>query len=200
DLFYETLRAPGALAANGAALPSGVQIGNGVRLAAIGKQMGQGEFLSTGRDLDLAVEGEGFFQIERPDGELVYTRDGTFSRDRDGNVVTSEGFLLVPNIQVPLDALQVTILRDGTVSILQPGDAGPSDAGQIELARFANPAGLRAVGGNAFAPTEASGDAQTGAPDEQGFGSLAQGFLEGSTVRVAEEHVSSGRMHAASAL
>jgi flagellar basal-body rod protein FlgG len=189
DLFYETLRAPGALAANGTALPSGVQIGNGVKLAAVGKQMGQGEFVSTGRDLDVAIEGEGFFQVERPDGETLYSRDGTFSRDRDGNVVTSEGFLLVPSIQIPLDAIQITILRDGTVSILQAGQSAPVDAGQIELARFANPAGLRAVGGNAFVPTEASGDAQTGAPDDQGFGSLAQGFLENANVNVAEELV-----------
>lgn len=189
DLFYETLRAPGALAANGTALPSGVQIGNGVKLAAVGKQMGQGEFVSTGRDLDVAIEGEGFFQVERPDGETLYSRDGTFSRDRDGNVVTSEGFLLVPSIQIPLDAIQITILRDGTVSILQAGQSAPVDAGQIELARFANPAGLRAVGGNAFVPTEASGDAQTGAPDDQGFGSLAQGFLENSNVQAVEEMI-----------
>lgn len=189
DLFYETLRAPGALAANGNALPSGVQIGNGVKLAAIGKVMTPGEMVRTGRDLDLAIEGEGFFQVERPDGEIIYTRDGTFSRDRDGNLVTAEGFQLVPNIQIPIDAIQVTILRDGTVSILEAGASAPSEAGQIELARFANPAGLRALGGNAFAPTEASGEPELGNPDDEGFGSIAQGFLENSNVNVAEELV-----------
>lgn len=189
DLLYETLRAPGATSTAGATLPTGVQLGHGVRLAASSRIFTQGERQSTGNELDLAIDGDGFFQIQKPGGETLYTRDGTFKRDRDGNIVTVEGFLLLPNIQIPADTIQLTILRDGTVSALQAGTETPTNLGQIELARFANPAGLRAVGGNLFAATEASGDVEVGLPDEDGFGSLAQGFLESSNVNVASELV-----------
>lgn len=189
DLFYETLKAPGATSASGTTLPSGIQIGSGVRLATIGRQFKQGDAQRTDGELDLMIQGDGFFQIEKPDGETLYTRDGSFQRDRDGNVVTSDGFRLVPNIQISPDAIQVTVLRDGTVSVLEAGNPTPVDAGQIELARFSNPGGLFALGSNFFQPTDSSGDAQTGVPDEDGYGSLAQGFLESSNVNVAEELV-----------
>jgi flagellar basal-body rod protein FlgG len=160
-----------------------------VRFAAVSRIFGQGDRVNTGHELDLAIEGDGFFQVQKPDGETVYTRDGTFKRDRDGNVVTNHGYPLIPNIQIPTDTIQLTILADGTVSALQAGQQTPTDLGRIELARFVNPSGLRALGNNLFVPTEASGDPQTGNPDEEGFGAVSQGFLEMSNVNVAEELV-----------
>jgi flagellar basal-body rod protein FlgG len=189
DLFYETLRAPGASSSDGSSLPTGVQVGSGVRLAGIAKQFAQGDAQRTDAELDLMVQGDGFFQIEKPTGETLYTRDGSFKLDRDGNVVTSEGFALIPAIQISPEAIQVTILRDGTVSVIEADNPTPIAAGQIELARFANPAGLVAQGSNFFVPSDASGDAVTGLPDQDGVGSLAQGFLESSNVNVAEELV-----------
>jgi flagellar basal-body rod protein FlgG len=189
DLFYETIRAPGASSSDGSSLPTGVQIGSGVRLAGVAKQFAQGDAQRTDAQLDLMIQGDGFFQIEKPTGETLYTRDGSFKLDRDGNVVTSEGFSLTPNVQVSPQATQVTILRDGTVSVLEAGNSTPVAAGQIELARFANPAGMVAQGSNFFVPSDASGDATTGPPDQDGMGSLAQGFLEASNVNVAEELV-----------
>lgn len=189
DLLYETIRAPGATSTSGATLPTGVQLGHGVRLAASSRMFTQGERQNTGSELDLAIDGDGFFQIQKPGGETLYTRDGTFKRDREGNMVTADGFQLVPNIQIPTDTVQLTILADGTVSVVQAGSSAATQVGQIELARFPNPAGLQALGGNLFSVTESSGDAQTGTPDSDGFGALAQGFLESSNVNVAAELV-----------
>jgi len=189
DMFYEVLRAPGATGADGATLPTGVQVGHGVRNASISRVFSQGDRVATQQDLDLAIDGLGFFQVEKAGGETVYTRDGAFKRDRDGNMVTSAGNQLVPGITIPSDALQVTILPDGTVSAILPGQIQPSNVGQIELARFVNPAGLRALGNNLFSPTEASGDPETGTADQDGFGAVTQGFLEMSNVNVAEELV-----------
>jgi flagellar basal-body rod protein FlgG len=189
DLFYEVLRAPGATSADGTSLPTGAQVGHGVKLGAIAKIHGQGQLLSTGRDLDIAVDGDGFFQIQRPGGETLYTRDGTFQLDRDGNVVSNQGFPLLPNVQVPIDTLSVTIFADGTVSALIAGDTEPTELGRLELARFANPSGLLSLGNNLAVPTEASGDPETGLPGETGFGELSQGFLESSNVNIAEELV-----------
>jgi len=189
DLFYDTLQAPGATSANGANLPAGIQIGHGTRLASMSSVYSQGDPTNTARDLDVAITGQGFFQIQRPGGETVYTRDGAFQVDRDGTMVNSQGFALVPNIQIPTDAVQITILPDGTVSVLTGDDTEPTDVGQIELARFVNPAGLRALGNNLLAPSEASGDPETGVAEEAGFGSVTQGFLESSNVNVAEELV-----------
>jgi flagellar basal-body rod protein FlgG len=189
DLFYQVLQAPGATSAGGAALPTGTQIGHGVRVASIGRVHTQGDRQNTGSELDLTVDGEGFFQLQKPGGETIYTRDGAFSRDRDGNVVSADGYLLLPNITIPDDALDITVLRDGTLSVSIPGQTELSQVGQISLARFVNPEGLRALGGNSFAPSASSGDATTGTPDSTGFGSIAQGALEGSNVNVAEELV-----------
>ncbi len=189
DLFYETLRAPGATSAAGATLPAGAQIGHGTRLGAISKIHSQGDRLSTRRDLDLTIDGDGYFQVETSGGETVYTRDGSFQVDRDGNVVNRQGYLLSPNIQIPTDAIQVTILEDGTVSALVAGDNAPTELGQLEITRFTNPTGLRSLGGNLYAPTEASGDPETGTPGSLGFGGIAQGFLESSNVNMAEELV-----------
>jgi len=189
DLFYETLRAPGATSADGAVLPTGVQVGHGVQLSAINTIFTAGDRVNTGNALDLAIDGSGFFQVQRPTGETVYTRDGTFKVDGDGNMVTAQGFQMIPNITIPSDALSVTILPDGTVNSEQAGSATTQNLGQIQLARFANPAGLRVVGGNLLEATEASGDPETGTPAQDGFGAVASGFLEGSNVEVAEELV-----------
>jgi len=189
DLFYETLKAPGAETAGGAALPTGAQIGHGVTLAAISRDFAQGERISTGNALDLAVQGEGFFELQKPGGESHYTRDGTFKRDRDGIMVDVQGYPLIPTITIPPDAEGITITSDGMVSAILPGSTDLVQVGQINLTRFANPSGLRAVGQNQFVPSDASGDPETGAPDENGFGGIKSGFLEGSNVNVAEELV-----------
>jgi flagellar basal-body rod protein FlgG len=189
DLFYETLKAPGAAGSDGSELPVGAQVGHGVKLGAITRVHSPGDRVSTGRDLDLAIDGDGWFQIESTSGETLYTRDGSFQLSRDGNLVTRQGLLVVPGVQVPTDTQQITILPDGTVSGLAPGNTSPTQLGRIEIARFANPAGLRALGGNLFAASDASGDAEVGAPDQQGFGAIAQGFIESSNVNMAEELV-----------
>lgn len=189
DLFYETLRAPGSAAADGSTLPTGVQVGHGVQLAAINTIFTAGDRVNTGNPLDMAIDGAGFFQIQRPTGEIIYTRDGTFKVDGQGNVVTAQGYQLIPAITIPPDALSVTVRPDGTVNAEQPGSPTPTNLGQIELARFANPAGLRKVGGNLYEATEASGDPENGIASENGFGAVASGFLEGSNVQVAEELV-----------
>lgn len=189
DLFYDTLQAPGAASASGATLPTGIQIGHGVKLASMSRIYSQGERTSTGRSLDMAIDGDGFFQVQRPGGETVYTRDGSFQLDSSGTIVNGQGFQLVPAIQVPSDAVQITILPDGTVTALTAGSIQPTDLGQIDLARFVNPAGLRALGNNLLAPTEASGDPETGPADDAGFGAISQSFLESSNVNVAQELV-----------
>ena len=189
DLFYETLRAPGAASADGAALPTGVQVGHGVQLSAINTIFTAGDRLNTGNALDMAIDGAGFFQVQRPTGEIAFTRDGTFKVDGQGNVVTAQGYQLIPTITIPPDALSITVLPDGTVNVEQPNTPQPTNLGQIELARFANPAGLRKAGSNLYESTEASGNPENGVPAQNGFGSVASGFLEGSNVQVAEELV-----------
>ena len=189
DLFYEVLRAPGASSAEGTTIPTGAHVGHGVKLAAIGRIHSQGQRQSTARDLDLSINGDGFLQVQRAGGETLYTRDGSLQLDRDGTLVTSQGDPIVPTITVPTDTLELAILPDGTVSALIAGDTNPTQLGQIELARFVNPAGLRALGTNLLAPSEASGDPETGTPGTIGFGELAQGFLEASNVNIAEELV-----------
>lgn len=189
DLFYETLRAPGATNADGAVLPTGVQIGHGVQLSAVNTIFSPGDRVNTGNPLDMAIDGAGFFQVQRPTGETVYTRDGTFKLNGQGNLVTAQGLAVIPNVQVPPDALSITVLPDGTINADQAGSTVPLNLGQMQIARFANPAGLRMTGGNLLEVTEASGAPELGTPDQNGFGSIAAGFLEGSNVEVAEELV-----------
>jgi len=189
DLFYETVRAPGAQSADGVTLPTGAQIGHGVKLAGVSRIFSQGDRVNTARDLDISIDGDGFFQLQGRGGETVYTRDGSFQLDRDGNVLNNQGLLLIPSIQVPIDAINVTIMPDGTVSALLADSTTPTDLGQIETARFANPAGLRSLGSNLMVPSEASGDPETGTPGDVGFGEITQGFLESSNVNMAEELV-----------
>jgi flagellar basal-body rod protein FlgG len=149
----------------------------------------QGEFKHTQNQLDMAIEGNGFFQIIQPSGETAYTRAGSFKLDSDGRVVTSDGFPMEPELTVPADAIAISIGTDGTVSVLLPGDNQPSTIGNIELATFVNPAGLSSIGRNLFTPTASSGDATTGTPGEEGYGTIAQGYLELSNVSVVDEMV-----------
>ncbi len=189
DLFYETLRAPGSTTTDGSVLPTGVQVGHGVQMSAVNSIFSQGDRVNTGNPLDMAIDGAGFFQIQRPAGDIAYTRDGIFKLDGDGNLVTAQGYAVLPNVTVPPDALSVTVLPDGTINAQLPGVPTATNLGQIQLVRFANPSGLSRLGANLLEATDASGIPEIGNPDENGFGSISAGFLESSNVEVAEELV-----------
>jgi len=190
DLLYETLKPAGTSSSQDSQVPAGIQIGHGTRPSTVLKIFTQGTMENTGNELDLALEGDGFFQIVRPNGETAYTRDGAFKLDSDGRIVNSDGFALEPEISIPSDAVSISVGMDGTVSVLQAGDSTPSEVGTIELARFVNPAGLISTGRNLYITSEASGDELTGIPGEDGLGTIAQGFLEMSNVSVVDEMVS----------
>lgn len=187
DLLYQTLRAPGGTSSEGNQFPSGMQVGLGVRPVAIMKNFLQGDFITTGNSLDMVIEGEGFFQINRPDGTIAYSRAGAFKLDKDGRVVNSDGFPLEPAITIPSDTISITLSTDGRLTILQGGSTTPVEVGTIEISRFINPAGLLAAGKNLFLQTDASGDPITGAPGSEGRGTVVQGFLENSNVNLVEE-------------
>jgi flagellar basal-body rod protein FlgG len=189
DLLYQTPRMPGAATAQGADAPTGLQVGSGVRPASTQRIFSQGDFQQTDNPLDLVIEGDGFFQVLRGDGTTAYTRAGSFRKDANGRLVNSDGFHLQPEISIPAQAVNISIGTDGVVSVTLAGSGTPQQVGTIELARFANPAGLNAIGRNLFLPTAASGNAITGAPGSQGFGTLSQGFVEMSNVKVVEEMV-----------
>ena len=191
DLLYQTVVQPGAAAGQQTVIPTGLQLGLGTRPSSNEIVFTQGDFSQTNNPLDLVIQGKGFFQVRRPTGELAYTRAGSFHLDRDGNVVTSDGNALEPQITLPADAQSVTIAQDGTVSFTQPSQTAAQQAGQIQLANFPNPAGLNSLGGNLYAPTDASGDATVGTPGgQEGMGSVLQGYLEQSNVSVVEEFIS----------
>jgi flagellar basal-body rod protein FlgG len=190
DLLYETLRPAGTSSSQDTQVPTGIQIGHGTRPSTVLKIFSQGNMENTQNELDLAIEGDGFFQIILPNGETAYTRDGSFKLDSDGRIVNSDGFALEPEISIPSDALSISVGIDGTVSVLQAGDSTPSEIGTIELARFVNPAGLISTGRNLYITSEASGDEMIGIPGEDALGTLAQGFLEMSNVSVVDEMVS----------
>ena len=189
DLIYQTFSEPGAAATEGTQVPTGVQVGLGTRPAAIQRIYTPGALRQSGNTLDLAVEGDGFFQITLPDGRTAYTRDGALKLDGQGRLVNSDGHPLAPQITIPADATHVNIGADGTVSVTIAGQNEAQQLGQITLAKFLNPAGLSAMGRNLFLPTAASGDAVTGTPGTDGIGTLAQGFTELSNVSVIEEMV-----------
>jgi flagellar basal-body rod protein FlgG len=189
DLVYETLQAPGTASAEGHEIPSGLQVGHGSRAVSTSRLFMKGDLQHTGNPLDVAVEGDGFFQVLLPNGETAYTSAGTLKKDSLGKLVTTEGFPLQPEITIPQDALSVTIGVDGTVSITQPGTTQSQQIGTIELTRFINPAGLESLGRNLFRPTQASGDPILGTAGKDGFGTLLQGFVEMSNVNVVEEMV-----------
>jgi flagellar basal-body rod protein FlgG len=189
DLMYQEIKAAGSLTATGVIHPTGIQEGLGVNVVAIQKDFSQGSYQYTQVPTDVAIEGDGFFQITLPDGTTGYTRQGAFQIDADGNVTTPQGYQLFPNINIPENLLELNISRDGIFSGYVPGDTNETELGQIEIARFINPAGLKAIGENLFVETGASGAAQLSVPGEDGFGSLRQFFLELSNVSVVDEMV-----------
>jgi len=189
DLMYQNLRQSGANTSEQTQLPTGLQVGLGVRPVATSRQFSQGNLQQTSNNLDLAIQGKGFFQITMPDGTTGYTRDGSFQLDAQGQIVTNNGYVLQPGITVPPTASGVTIGNDGTVTALLPGQVTPQSLGQIQLADFVNPSGLDPKGQNLFTETVASGAPQTATPTTSGLGSLSQGFVETSNVNVVEELV-----------
>ncbi len=189
DLLYQNLRIAGAASSSGTEIPTSNQIGLGTKVAAVAKNFSQGDYKQTGNELDLAIDGRGFFQITTPEGEIAYSRAGSFKLDGDGNVVTSDGYLLEPQITIPSNAIQLTVGPDGTVTVMNAGELTPSEVGKIETARFANPAGLNATGKNLFMESETSGSPTTGTPGEDGLGTITQGYLEMSNVNIVEEMV-----------
>ena len=189
DLLYQTLRQPGAQSSQQTQLPTGLQLGTGVRPVAVEKIHTQGNLQQTGNSLDLAINGKGFLQILMPDGTTAYTRDGSFQVDSQGQMVTASGYAVQPAITIPADALTVTIGKDGTVSVTQPGTTATTQVGTLQLAGFINPAGLQNLGENLYQETAASGAPSANTPGTNGLGFLNQSYLETSNVNVVEELV-----------
>lgn len=189
DLLYQNVRQAGAQSSEQSSLPSGLYLGTGVRPVATEKLYTQGSIEQTGKPLDVAITGRGFFQILLPDGSLAYTRDGSFQINADGELVDANGYRLQPGITLPADALSVTIGRDGVVSVMQPGSTATVQVGSLQLFDFINPTGLEPRGGNLLVETTASGAPTSGTPGTNGLGILAQSSLETSNVNVVEELV-----------
>jgi len=189
DLLYQTQRQPGANSTQDTQLPSGLQLGTGVRTVGTQKIFTQGSLQTTGEDLDVAINGRGFFEIQMPDGSSAYTRDGQFHLSEDGEMVNATGLSLQPQISIPEDAITLTIGTDGTVTAVVAGNPTPTNLGSITLVDFVNPAGLQAIGGNLFLETASSGNPNQETPGQNGAGSLIQGTLENSNVEVVEELV-----------
>lgn len=189
DLIYQTLRQPGAQSSQQSTIPTGLQVGTGVRPVATTRVHEQGNLSKTDNTLDLAIEGNGFFQVTQPDGTTAYTRDGSFHVDSNGQMVTSNGYSLSPSITIPANTLSITIGKDGTVSVTQQGNSSAVQLGSIQLASFVNPAGLDSKGGNLYMETAASGTASVNTPGSNGLGTVNQGYVETSNVNVVEEMV-----------
>lgn len=190
DLLYQNLRQPGAKSTTQTSLPSGLQIGTGVRPVATERIHTQGNLQNTGNSKDVAINGNGFFQVLMPDGTTAYTRDGSFQVDRNGQMVTSSGYPLEPTITIPDNALSITVGRDGVVSITQPGNSASVQVGQLTLATFINPTGLQSIGENLYQETDSSGPRNENTPGLNGAGVLYQNYVETSNVNVVEEMVS----------
>jgi len=190
DLMYQNLRQAGAASSEQTSLPTGLQVGLGVRPVATSRSFTQGNLQQSSNPMDLAIRGNGFFQIQLPDGTTGYTRDGSFQVDAQGQLVTNNGYAVQPGITIPANAQSVSVGADGTISVTLPGQAQAQSVGQIQIASFVNPAGLEPKGMNVYAETAASGGANAGAPGANGLGSLQQGFVETSNVNVVEELVS----------
>ena len=178
DLLYQIQRQPGAQSSQNNQLPSGLQLGTGVRVVGTQKQFTVGNLQVTDQPLDMAINGRGFFEILQPNGNIAYTRNGEFHLSADGEIVNADGLLLQPSISIPEGAQSITIGQDGTVSVLLPGDVSPTEVGSVQLTDFINPAGLQAAGANLFLETVASGPAQQGTPSLNGFGSILQEVLK----------------------
>ena len=188
DILYQTEKMTGATA-DGTEVPTGVQVGLGARVAAVQKVFTVGDFIQTGNDLDIAIEGVGFFGVTLPDGSEGYTRSGALKKDSTGRVVSSDGYPLFPEIVIPENATKITISPNGTVEVLQDGAGTPTEVGSISLVRFSNPAGLSSLGRNTYAETNTSGSPVSGTAGSEGYGAISQGFLEGSNVNIMEEMV-----------
>lgn len=187
DLIYDTTRQPGADQGNNALLPTGLEVGHGTQAASTSRVFTEGELTQTGGQLDMAVQGDGFFQVQMPDGTTAYTRDGSFKVSSTGSVTTSDGLPVLGGFQpVPTGTTNITIASNGQVTMT---GANGTQTFQIQLARFANPAGLQSMGGNIYSETLASGTPETGSPAQAGFGSVQQGYLEMSNVQVVQEMV-----------
>ncbi len=189
DLMYQNLRQSGAASSEQSTLPTGLQVGLGVRSVATQRAFTQGNLQQTGNSLDVAINGNGFFQIQMPDGTVAYTRDGSFKTDANGQLVTNNGYLVAPGLTVPPNTQSLTVAPDGTVSATVQGSAQPVVLGNLQLASFVNPGGLEPRGQNLFVETAASGTPTTNAPGSDGLGTLQQGYLETSNVNVVEELV-----------
>ncbi|MGE0791182.1 MAG: flagellar basal-body rod protein FlgG [Sandaracinaceae bacterium] len=189
DLIYQNVRAPGGRTGDGGTLPTGIQIGQGTRTVSTEFMHTQGALQSTGNPLDLAIEGEGFFQVTRQGGEVAYTRAGNLKLDNNGRLVTVDGLPIEPSITIPQDATSITVSPDGTISVTQPGSSQTMELGQLQIARFPNPGGLQALGRSMFRPSAASGQPLVAQPGQEGTGQLSQGFLEGSNVEVVNEMI-----------
>ena len=189
DLMYQNLRQVGAADTEQSNLPTGLQVGLGVRTVATARSFTQGSLQQSGNQLDLAVNGSGFLQVSMPDGTTGYTRDGSLQVDSQGRLVTSSGLAIAGDITVPAEAQSVTVGKDGVVTVKLPGNAQPQQVGNIELASFVNPAGLEPLGGNLYAESQASGNPINGAPGSGGLGQLMQGYVETSNVNVVQELV-----------
>jgi len=189
DLLYQNVRQSGGQSSQDTMLPSGLSLGTGVRVVATEKLFTQGSVLQTGNSMDVAISGRGFFQVLKPDGDIAYTRDGTFQINDQGEMVTASGYVVQPGITIPDGAQSITIGMDGTVSVKLPGQASPTQVGTLETVDFINPVGLQPVGENLYLETASSGTAQAGTPGLNGLGSLIQGALEGSNVNVVSELV-----------
>ncbi len=189
DLIYQTLREPGARSSITTEIPTGIQVGLGVKPVAVNRVFSQGNFKHTGGALDMVIEGDGFFQVAMPDGTIAFTRDGTFSKDSTGRVVTNDGYPLEPSLTIPPDTISITVGNDGTITILRPGENEATELGTLQLVKFVNPAGLKSLGKNLFMNTASSGDPIQGTPGLEGLGTIAQGYQEMSNVDIVEELV-----------
>ncbi len=189
DLMYQTLKEPGSPLSTGNTYPVGIQMGHGVRPVATQRVYSQGEFQQTDNPLDVVIEGKGFFQIQLPNGDIGYTRDGAWKVSSTGQIVTSDGYLVIPNVTLPQEAIGLTITSSGIIAAKMPNQVDLQVLGQIETANFINPAGLKAIGRNLFIPTGSSGDPVIDIPGNQEHGEIAQGFIEMSNVKVVEEMV-----------
>lgn len=188
DLLYQAYRQAGAATSEGGTVaPVAIEVGSGVKTAATPRIMSQGVVAPTEKELDIAIRGEGYFMVQMPDGRTGYTRDGTFERSPEGELVTADGYPVQPGITIPGDATAVSISSDGTVEAFMPGSNAPTQIGQLQLARFVNKAGLSSAGNNLFVETGASGPAQLGTPNSDGVGDLLQGYLESSNVNSVTE-------------
>jgi flagellar basal-body rod protein FlgG len=189
DLMYQTIREPGVRNFEGSMAPAGIECGLGVRPAATQRVFEQGSLNQTSNPLDWAIKGDGFYQITMPDGSTMYSRDGAFKLSSDGSIVTSSGFYLSPEITVPENSTDLTVSEDGKISVILPGEKNSTEIGQVELVRFINPSGLKSLGGNLYAQSDASGEPVVSLPGEEGTGTILQNYSEASNVQIVDEMV-----------